>query len=68
MNMRRIGTGIGILLGLAVVSALLSYILSKFKFFGGWSWLLLGQTTACVCIIGLLRWLWNRRHHVESIA
>jgi hypothetical protein len=66
--MWRIGRGIGILLGLAVVSALLSYILSKFSYFSGWSWLLLGQTAACVCIIGLLRWLWNRRHHVESIA
>jgi hypothetical protein len=66
--MRRIGTGIGILIGLAVVSFLLSWIVCRFSYFGGWSWMLLGETAAGVCLVALLRWLWNRRKHVESIA
>ena len=68
MIARRIGTAIGILLALAAVSAVLSYIISKFKAVGGWSWMLLAETAGAVFLIALLRWLWNRRKHVESIA
>jgi hypothetical protein len=69
MTAHRIGSVIGVLLGLTIVSTLLSLILSRFSFSGGaWSWLLLGQTAGGVCVAALLRWLWNRRHHVESIA
>lgn len=69
MTAHRIGSVIGLLFGLTVVSALLSLILSRFAFSGGqWTLLLLGQTAAGVCVLALLRWLWNRRHHVDAIA